>query len=57
MTKKILMSKTVWFALAQAVFGIVGYYTGWIDQGTATTLLFTGFGSLGLRFNTSQPII
>lgn len=46
----------MWFGIAQIVFAGVGYFTGWIDASTATTLFVTGCGTIGLRFKTSQPI-
>ena len=55
--KSFLSSKTVWFGLAQIAFGGVGLVTGWVDQQTAFALIVTGFGSLGFRVVTKQPIV
>jgi len=55
--KSILSSRTVWFGIAQVIFGAIGYFTGWMDQGNAGTLVVTGVTTIGLRFKTSQPII
>ena len=54
--KTFFTSKTMWFGMLQIAFGIVGYFTGWIDQTTSTTLVVTGCASIGIRFKTSQPI-
>ena len=56
MVKSFLLSKTIWFGIAQVAFGVVGYFTGWIDSTTATSLVITGCGTIGIRFNTSRPI-
>lgn len=55
--KSIFKSKTIWVGLAQIVFGAVGYFTGWLDSGTSSTLVITGATAIGLRFKTSQPIV
>lgn len=55
--KTLLQSKTVWFGLAQMLFGAIGFLTGWIDSTTATTLIFTGLGTIGFRTQTSAPIV
>lgn len=55
--KSVLSSWTIWFGIAQIVYGIFGYFSGNLDQGTAWTLATTGAGTIGLRFKTSQPII
>jgi hypothetical protein len=54
--KPFYTSKTIWFGIGQIFFGIVGLIAGWLDSGTATTLIITGLGSIGLRYNTSQTI-
>ena len=54
--KSLFASKTIWFGILQVIFAGVGYFTGWIDTVTATTLFVTGLGTLGLRLKTSQPI-
>lgn len=54
--KSIFASKTFWFGIAQIVFGGIGYFTGWVDTGTATGLVITGAGSIGLRFKTTTGV-
>ncbi len=54
--KSFLTSKTIWFGIAQILFGAIGYFTGWMDTQAASFLVMTGCGSIGLRFKTSQPI-
>lgn len=54
--KSIFASKTIWFGVLQIVFGGVGLVTGWLDQQAGIALVMTGFASIGLRFNTSQPL-
>jgi hypothetical protein len=54
--KSILSSKTFWFGVAQIVFGATGLFTGWIDSTTATTLVITGFASIGLRVKTETAV-
>ena len=56
MNKHFLLSKTVWFGIAQIAFGSIGFFTGWMDQQAAGTLVVTGFGTIGFRFNASTPI-
>ena len=55
--KSFLTSKTIWFGIAQIVFGGIGYFTGWITPDASTALVVTGATSIGLRFKTSQPIV
>lgn len=54
--KSIFTSKTFWFGVLQIAFGGVGYFTGWIDPAAASALVITGFGTIGLRIKTSQPV-
>lgn len=57
MKKSIFSSWTFWFGVAQIAYGVVGYFSGNLDQASAWTLVTTGAGTIGLRFKTSQPIV
>lgn len=57
MSKNILSSWTIWFGIAQIIYGAIGYFAGQIDTTTAWTLVTTGAGTIGLRFKTTQPIV
>lgn len=55
-SKNWLDSKTVWFGIAQVVFGLVGVLMGWIDNQTSMSLITTGIGTIGFRAVTTMPI-
>lgn len=54
--KYIFTSWTFWFSFAQILYGVVGWFSGSLDQGTALTLFTTGAGGIGLRFKTTSPV-
>lgn len=54
--KSYFASKTVWFGIGQIVFGLVGLFTGWVDNQAAMALIVTGFGSIGFRSVTTQAV-
>ena len=56
MKKSIFASWTIWFGIAQILYGIIGGLSGNLDSSTAFTLITTGLGTIGLRFKTSTPI-
>ena len=45
-----MKTSTLTYAIGavQFAFGIIGLVTGWIDAGTATTLIATGAGIFGI---------
>jgi len=55
-TKPLIHSKTFWLGLGEMVFGATGLVFGWLDSQAAGALIVAGFGMIGLRVNTSQPI-
>lgn len=55
--KGVLASWTIWFGIAQIIYGVVGFLSGQIDSNTAGTLVTTGIGTVVLRFKTSAPIV
>lgn len=56
MSKTLITSWTFWFGLCQIALGVVGMVSGLLDQQAAFTLIVTGFGSIGLRLKTTQPV-
>jgi hypothetical protein len=56
-TKSIFTSWTFWFGIVQILYGGVGLLGGFVDQAQGVTLIFTGLGSIGLRFKTTAPVI
>lgn len=57
MTKSIFKSWTIWFGILQILLGAVGLISGLLDTETSIGLITTGFGSIGLRLKTTQPVI
>jgi len=55
--KSIFSSWTIWFGIAQVLYGVFGYFSGQLDHNTAYTLVTTGAGTIGLRFKTTKPIM
>lgn len=57
MTKSIFKSWTIWFGILQIALGVVGALSGLMESTEAWTLIVTGFGTVGFRVKTSQPIV
>lgn len=56
MSKPLIASWTFWFGLLQLGLGVVGLLGGQLDQQAALALIITGFGAIGLRVKTGQPV-
>jgi hypothetical protein len=56
MTKSIFASWTFWFGVAQIVVAGLGFLSGNMGQSQALTLAVTGFGTIGFRIKTTQPV-
>ena len=56
MAKSLFKSWTFWFGAIQIALGGVGLVSGLMNQEAAFALIATGFGSIGLRMKTTQPV-
>lgn len=54
--KSLIESTTFWFGFVQIVLGIFGYALGILDPTTSSTLVITGFGTIGFRLGVTQQI-
>ena len=53
---KVFKSKTILFAIAKALLGIVAYYLGWIDGILLNVILGEAVVATGLRSVTHKPL-
>lgn len=56
MPKALTQSSQFYFGVAQIIFAIVGQHFAFLDIQTAMALVLSGFGTIGFRLNTTQPI-